>query len=240
MARSNDSGSLTPGNYSVTEGTPWPAGHSPASRASSSLGEHDSELGTATALDLDNGETITCTFNDTQGATVTVVKEATPEGATSFDFDATGTGISPTSTSSMTAPARGDNDVVFTLTAAQLGAKTITENVPTGWSLTGVDCTGVTETANHQWCRASRSSPGATIVCTFNDSQDATVTVVKEATTRGRHQTSTSTAPAPGSAPTSTSSMTAPAPGDNDIVFTLTAAQLGAKTITETVPAGWS
>ncbi len=99
--QSNDSGSLTPGNYSVTENAV--AGWTLSSVSCvSSLG--DTEVNTA--LDLDNGETITCTFNNTQGATVTVVKQATPEGATSFDFDATGTGITPTSISSMTAPAR--------------------------------------------------------------------------------------------------------------------------------------
>ncbi len=186
------------------------------------------------------GATIVCTFNDSQDATVTVVKEATPEGATSFDFDGTGTGISADFDLVDDGAGPGDNDIVFTLTAAQLaGTKTITETVPSGWSLTSVSCTNVTETPITDGVSFAVAA-GDAIVCTFNDSQDATVTVVKEATPEGATSFDFDATGA-GIGPDIDLVDDGAGPGDNDIVFTLTAAQLaGTKTITETVPSGWS
>ena len=44
-------------------------------------------------VDVDPGETITCTYTNSKDATVTIVKDATPNDAQDFDFDGTGTGI---------------------------------------------------------------------------------------------------------------------------------------------------
>ena len=63
------------------------------------------------------------------GRQLTIVKQATPEGATSFDFDATGPASPPTSTSSTTAPAPATTTSLH-LDSTQLGTKTVAENVP--------------------------------------------------------------------------------------------------------------
>ena len=44
-------------------------------------------------LDVDAGEDITCTFENTKDAKVTIVKDAVPDHAQDFDFDGTGAGI---------------------------------------------------------------------------------------------------------------------------------------------------
>ena len=128
------------------------------------------------------GASIVCTFTNVKDATVTLVKQATPEGSQSFDFDATGAGI----------PADIDlvddgttaNTQSFTITAAQLGEKTITESALAGWSLVSRDCTGVTETTPANGVTFTVVA-GASIVCTFTNVKDATVTLVKQATPEG-------------------------------------------------------
>ena len=76
---------------------------------------------------------------------------------------------------------RSANTQVFTITAAQLGEKTITESALAGWSLASRDCTGVTETTPANGVTFTVVA-GASIVCTFTNVKDATVTVVKQAT----------------------------------------------------------
>ena len=128
------------------------------------------------------GANIVCTFTNVQDATVTVVKQATPEGSTSFDFDGTGTGIAPDF--DLIDDGTTANTRVFTIPAAQLGDKTITESALAGWSLTNRECSGVTETTPANGV-AFTVVAGANIVCTFTNTQDATVTVVKQATPEG-------------------------------------------------------
>ena len=67
------------------------------------------------------------------GRHLTIVKQATPEGSTSFDFDATGTGVAADIDLVDDGAGPGDNDADFTLDSTQLGTKTVTENVPAGW-----------------------------------------------------------------------------------------------------------
>ena len=60
-----------------------------------------------------------------------------------FDFDLTGIGVPAdldldTDAGDATLPSQH----TFTLDTAQLGANTVNENVPAGWTLTDLDCTG--------------------------------------------------------------------------------------------------
>ncbi len=86
----------------------------------------------------DGGETFTCTITNVKDAKLTLVKQATPEGTTSFDFDATGAGVDDDP--DLIDDGTNANTAVYTLTAAQLGTHTFTENVPAGWSLTAKSC----------------------------------------------------------------------------------------------------
>ena len=76
------------------------------------------------------GDDVTCTFNDSEDATLTIVKQATPEGATSFDFDGTGTGVATDIDLVDDGAGPGDNDIVFTFDSTQLGAKTSPRTCP--------------------------------------------------------------------------------------------------------------
>ena len=184
------------------------------------------------------GANIVCTFTNAQDAKVTVVKEASPEGSTSFDFDGTGSGIDADFDLVDDGVGSGDGDIEFTIPASQLGEKTITESALAGWSLTDRDCTGVTESKPANGVTFTVVA-GANIVCTFTNAQDAKVTVVKEASPEG----STSfDFDGTGSGIDADFDLVddGVGSGDGDIEFTIPASQLGEKTITESALAGWS
>ena len=114
---------------------------------------------------------------------MTVNKDAIPDDPWDFALRRTqGSGLS-----SFFLDDDGDetNDLkstkTFTLNASQLGEKQITETPDTDWTLTGLDCTGDDGLPRHQ--RAPRDldvDAGETIVCDFENTKHASLTVVKE------------------------------------------------------------
>ena len=161
----NDSGSLLPGTYSVGE-VNIPAGWELESVVcSSSIGDTE----TNTTIELDPGETVTCTFEDTKGGHIIVEKQTIPDGsAQSFEFDPSW------STTNFHLSDGDQNDSG----ALQPGTYSVGEvNIPAGWELESVVCSssiGDTETNT-----AIELDPGETVTCIFNDkltAQDLTVT----------------------------------------------------------------
>ena len=71
-----------PAGWSLTAG----AARTPAARSARPIAN-------GVSVDVAAGDDITCTFTDVKDAKLTLVKQATPEGSTSFDFDATGAGV---------------------------------------------------------------------------------------------------------------------------------------------------
>src|SRR4029078_3370035 len=85
--------------------------------------DSSTDLGTRTAtLDIDAGETVVCTYTNTKGASLTVVKVTDPASdPQDFDFDLTGLGVSAdldldTDGGDATLPSQQ----TFTLNASQL------------------------------------------------------------------------------------------------------------------------
>ena len=103
-------------------------------------GTDNDAVNDSVAVNIAAGANVICTFNDSQDATLTIVKQATPEGSTYFDFDATGTGVAADIDLVDDGAGPGDNDADFTFDSTQLGTKTVTENVPAGWDLTSATC----------------------------------------------------------------------------------------------------
>lgn len=128
-------GSLLPGSYSVSENDPSGSGYelSGLSCADSVKGGKRSsgDVGSRTAsVNLDPGETVTCTFTNTEDDTITIEKMAIPGGSETFDFNST-----------LGDFALGGGDVKeFTKVAP--GTYTITEEAPLpgGYRLTGISC----------------------------------------------------------------------------------------------------
>ena len=156
-------GPLLAGNYSVAEVTPLPAGWDLTNTSCVSSIE-DTE--TAASIELDAGETVTCTFTNTQQrGNIIVEKQTDPDGSTqSFEFD----------------PSYGDNFNLLDgetndsgpLLAGNYSVAEVTP-LPAGWDLDTATCDHG-ETPDDIDLGA-----GETITCTFNNSQDGTIEVVK-------------------------------------------------------------
>ena len=161
---------VAPGNYSVSETVP--AGWDLTSSAcTSSIGDTE----TPGTIELDAGETVTCTFTNTKRGHIIVDKVTSPGGSSqSFSFDANG-GSSPAYADFSLTDAATPNDQVL-----KPGAYSVTETVPSGWTLTSSTCTSSiadTETPGNIELDA-----GETVTCTFNNTQQApALTLVKTA-----------------------------------------------------------
>src|SRR5690349_2184134 len=128
---------LVPGNYSVSETVPsgWDQTSSPCV---SSIGDTE----TAGALEVEAGETITCTFTNTKRGHIIVDKVTHPSGdPQSFNFDASGGSYADFSLTDAAPP----NDQTLVP-----GTYSVSETVPSGWDQTSSPCVssiGDTETA---------------------------------------------------------------------------------------------
>lgn len=146
------------------------------------------------SVTLGAGEDAECTFFDSQvpPATVQIVKAADPADATTFNFTASGAdgGVLVPDRSFSLKPA-GDIDVkTLTVYPTESGEqfRFAEPTVPADWNLTDIACVDegspvgtpdFTATGGHVDVTLS---PGATITCTFRNTKDATLTVIKEAT----------------------------------------------------------
>ncbi len=126
------------------------------------------------AVDIQPGETVTCTFNDRKRGQIIAVKDAVPNDPQDFAFTAGG-GLSPASFSL-------DDDSNGTLPNTQTFSNVVpgtgyslSETVPTGWDQTSATCSDGSPLGNID------VSAGETVTCTWVNSKRASLTVVKDA-----------------------------------------------------------
>ena len=207
----------------------------------------DAATGVAT-LDVDAGETIVCTYTNTQDATVRIIKNAVPDNGQDFAYTTTGTGAAAfTGGFSLDddADATLPNTRLFTFTGSQLGAKTVTETLPvSGWGLTNLVCTGDDNSSVDAATGVATLDvdAGETVICTYTNTQDATVRIIKNAVPDNGQDFAYTTTGTGAAAFTGGFSLDddADATLPNTRLFTFTGSQLGAKTVTETLPvSGW-
>jgi Prealbumin-like fold domain len=163
---------LAPGTYTSTE-----AAASGFDLTSITCDDDDStgDAGTRTAtFHVDPGETVKCTFNNRQEGKVIVKKLTDPSGsAQSFSFDP-GTGLSPTDDFELTDNTTKSFDV-------DPGSYQVTELGETGWDLTGITCTDADSSGSASTGIATYNvAAGETVTCTFNNRQQAKLTVIKQ------------------------------------------------------------
>ena len=140
-------------------------------------GTADLASGFAT-IDLVAGAEVTCTFTNTQSqASLTIVKDTSPNGPQDFAFTTTGDGLSDFSLDDDTDPTLS-NSVTFTdLTPGQFS---ITETAVPGWAITGLVCDTTNYGAGADTIFVTLNS-GDHVTCTFTNTEYGSITVVKNA-----------------------------------------------------------
>ena len=187
-----------------------------------------------------------CTFTNTKTASLTVVKVTDPASdPQDFDFDLTGAAVPAdldldTDGGDATLPSQQS----FVVSAAQLGAYTVTESAQAGWTLTALSCTGAG--ADSSTSLANRAATldidaGERVVCTFTNTKHASLKVVKVTDPASDPQDfdfdlTGSGVPADLDLDTDAGNATLP----SEDTFTLDASELGAHTVTESTVAGWN
>ncbi len=147
----NDSGQLVPGTYSIDElsATGWDETSATCNDGSP-----------ITAINLSAGETVTCTFMNTQQMGHIIVNKVTdPAGSTqSFAFTTTGSGYSGFSLTDAATP----NDQ-----ALVAGTYSVAETAVTGWDQTSAVC--ISSTQDVETPGNLDLDAGETITCTFTN-----------------------------------------------------------------------
>jgi len=172
----HDSGALAPGDYSVSETTlaGWDLTDT---SCVSSIGDTES----AAALELDAGETITCTFTNTKRGRIIVEKQTNPDGdTTNFEFTRTGTGYD----TEFTLADNGQEDVMYLAP----GSYGVTETAETGWDLADLSCSvtdagadAVTDSvATPSGATANITlAAGETVKCTYTNTKRGAILITK-------------------------------------------------------------
>jgi len=165
--------SVSAGQYTVEE-TSMPAGW----RFTEITCDDDDSTssGTVLTLNVEDGETITCTYVNTLDGQIIVDKVTNPAGSSQeFTFTPSwgadfplADGTTPMN-SGFLLPGPGYN---------------VSETVPTGWDLTDTTCTGVPGDIDYA-SDAIDLSPGEVVTCVFTNTQRGSIEIVKELTALG-------------------------------------------------------
>ncbi|HET7449700.1 MAG TPA: hypothetical protein VFJ78_03830 [Gaiellaceae bacterium] len=113
-------------------------------------------------------------------ASITIIKDATPNGSTSFPFTAS---PSPLSNFSLVDDGTASNTKVFSnITTFQ--TYTVAETVPSGWSLTGVQCSVTSANGGSQSTSGATTTinlkEGENVTCTYSDLLQTGTLIVKK------------------------------------------------------------
>lgn len=165
-AATPDNQELVPGTYSVAETVPSDWDLTDTTCVSS---VQDTE--TADNLELDAGETITCTFKNTKHSKIIIEKQTLPNGdTTEFSF-AGNVGGSLT-------------DGEITEQEVSPGAYSSIETVPVGWELNSITCNdGESEVSSSGDVGTATANfnveSGEVVTCTFENEKFGKITIVK-------------------------------------------------------------
>ncbi len=110
-------------------------------------------------LELDNGETITCTFTNTKYASLTIVKDANPDSSQDFSFITAGSGLSDFSLDDDIDPILSNTKVFTNLLP---GTYSVAETAVSGWDSSAVCSDGSSNTIINL-------SAGENVTCTFTN-----------------------------------------------------------------------
>lgn len=176
---------IAPGDYTVTETDPTPGYDGTAlSCVDSVTGRPSSATGLTGTIALDPGETVVCTFSNTQRGQIVVDKRTTPAGdPTAFDFDWKPLGGSSTPFE------LADESEPFSTELLPPDTYVVTEAESDGWESTGVQCVGGEAPVIYGERAVDATfdlNAGETVLCTFQNTKHGPLTVEKTVTSAPR------------------------------------------------------
>jgi hypothetical protein len=173
-------GDFTTANYT----TSWECHHDGGASISSGTGVGPHNI----AVEPDDD--IICVFTNTKLPSLKIIKDAVPNGAQDFDFDATGAGLPADIDLDDDADGTLPNFALFSQLAVG-GTRTVTESATAGYTLTNIACTGaanstVTIGADSDFDAGDTGisvvlGAGDDVVCTFTNTANGSITIVKDA-----------------------------------------------------------
>ncbi|MEM7358797.1 MAG: thrombospondin type 3 repeat-containing protein [Pseudomonadota bacterium] len=140
--------------------------------------------GATANVDIDTGETVTCTFTNTAVGNIVIVKDTSPDNEQDFDFTATG-GLSPANFS-LDDDADGTLSNTQTFNNVPVGSYTVTETLIEGWG-ESVSCVDPTTNTTDNGVNTANImlDIGETVTCTFTNEEQGFLTVVVDAVPDG-------------------------------------------------------
>ena len=173
--------SLMPGTYTSTETDPAPPFDLSAIDCDDGSSDHPSTVSLAdrtATFKLDAGETIKCTFTNTERGSITIIKDAQPNDPKDFGFTTTGSGLSDFSLDD-------DSDATLprttTFTDIKPGSYSVTESAVTGWELTGLTCDGTNGSTGVKSGTTANIDlkAGGSVTCTYTNVKAGHIIVKK-------------------------------------------------------------
>lgn len=191
----------------------------------------------------DAGRAYACTITNRADATLRIVKVTDPanSGLDSFSYLGGGTGVPANFDLDTNGVSATPSSRTFTFSgaAANFGAKTVSEVATTGWTLTNVDCGAATDSDASLAGISVDVQPGDSVVCTYTNKKDATLTIVKT-TNPVNSGTSNFGFLSPALGPFTLDTNGADATYLNQKVFTFAGTGYGVKSVSETNPTPWT
>ena len=236
--QTNVSGKLSAGTYTAAETVPsgWTLGTPSCVITGTATTKTFTPITNGVSVALTAGEDVTCTFTNTKQSKLRIVKETLPDGdATDFTF-------TPTNWNGGSTFTRADNQAAFVSGALAPGATiySTVETVPSGWALTGRACvitgTATTKTKTDISNGISLTlAAGEDVTCTFTNTKQAQLRIVKETNPDGDATAFTFT-------PTNWNGGSTFTRADNQAAFASGFLAPGATVYStaETVPTGWT
>ncbi|MCB0186041.1 MAG: hypothetical protein KDE31_17350, partial [Caldilineaceae bacterium] len=237
--------SVTPGTYTITETNSGPdydltaieCGIFGPGPNDFTIVNGDINAGSVSVPLTAAGQGALCYFENTKRGSITVVKKASPDDDTAFDFGINGNGSYSTSFNLQdpTTPSHTESNLAP-------GLFNVNEAVTAGWTLSNINCQSTLGASTYQYSAATGDAdvtlaPGDDVTCTFTNEKQSKLTIVKVAE------------PADGANfdfilgndASDTFQLDDASPDDNDGISNSTSYTLpqGSYAITETVPAGW-
>ena len=174
---------VAPGPYTVTENDPTP-GYDLTALNCDDANSTESVPNRQASIQLEAGESLTCTFTNTQRGSITIVKDTVPNGAQDFTFtdDIPGCTVGP-----LDDDADGTNPSQTVCSNVAPGPYTVTEDDPTpGYDLTALNCDDANSTESVPNRQASiQLEAGESLTCTFTNTQRGSITIVKDTVPNG-------------------------------------------------------